>query len=284
MKGLLRMTIRYVQPQLWKGAVLTDTDRVFASILVPPGGTFQGVDIELHCHGVETTINKALLVGIDAYAIPMEDLDGALNYDQLWDKLVTKTSEDVDTLDLDTASTDTDPDFEPGELDWNEVYQFGEAPERLYKFRKLFTAANYIGSLGATGGFTHFLPGMVKNIKVRSGGTAKVTTAIMFALSSPVLDRTTTTATAPGTEVEMLQLQLLKRTAEMAIYQLIGLTEAGAETPYLDAAEFIDKTLAPDIFEESSSDFVTTTWNVTAKSTFRMSVPGELSVGTLSGE
>lgn len=278
------MTIRYVQPQLWKGAVLTDTDRVFASILVPPGGAFQGVDIEIHCHAAETVIADAVLLGIDAYAIPMEDLDGALSYDQMWDRLVTKTSEDVDTLDLDTAVADTDPDFEPGELDWNEVYQFGEAPERLYRFRKLFTAANYLPGLFATGGATHYLPGMVKRIRVRSGGTAKVTTAIMFALSSPVLDRTTTTSTAPGTEQDMLQLQLLKKTAEDAIYQLIGLVEAGAETPFIDAAAFIDKTLAPDVFEETSSQFKTTTWEVTAKSTFRMSVPGELSVGTLSGE
>lgn len=278
------MTIRYVQPQLWKGAVLTDTDRVFAAITVPPGGVFQGVDIELHCHGVETTIDKAVILGIDAYALPMEDLDAALTYGQLWDRLVSKTSEDVDTLDLDRLTEDSDPDYEPGELDWNEVYQFGQAPDRLYKFRKLFTAANYIGGLGATGAFTHYLPGMVKKIRVRDGGRAKVTTVVMFALSSPVLDRTTTTAIKAPTEAELLQLQLLKKTAEDAIYQLVGLIEAGAETPFVDAAEFIDKTLAPDPFEETAAEFATTTWQVTAKSTFRMTVPGELNVGTLSGE
>lgn len=268
-------------PQLWKAAVLTDTDRVFAAALVPPGGIFHGVDIDLKVHGVETVIANAVMLGVDAYAIPMEDLDSNLTYDSIWDLLVPKTSEDVDTLDLDPNVSDTDPDFEPGELDWNAVFDFGDPPERLYKLRRVFTAADYVGGLAATGAFTHYLPGMTKRISVRSGGRAKVTTVVMFALSAPVLDRTTTTMPTIWTESELLMLQLLKKTAEDAIYDLLGITSA---EPGLAAAGFLNRLLAPGVVEETADQFATTTWNVTAKSTFNMSVPGELDVRTLSGE
>lgn len=261
-----------------------DSDRVFAAIAIPPGGVFHAADITLKIHGAETPIAQTKLLGIDGYIVPVHDIDAGDLYDTVWDLQVPKSAEGVDTLDLDVETTDSDPDFEMGEIDWNAVFGFEHGNQRIHKSRYTFTAADYPAGLGTTGSFTHYLPTKKIRIKVRSGGRAEVPSLVMFALSSPVLDRTTATNLTMPTDQEWLQLQLLRDTATDALKQLIGLIETGAETPYVEAAAFLSKTLAPDPFEETAAEFASTTWQVLAQARFVMSVPGELSVGRLEGE
>ncbi len=109
--------ITYVQPQLWKGSNPADQDRVFAAIAIPPGGVFHSLNMKVGIHAAEVAIDKAVIYGIDGYAIPVHDADAVDTYDTIWDLQVPKTAEAVDTLDLDVELTDPDPDFEPGELD-----------------------------------------------------------------------------------------------------------------------------------------------------------------------
>lgn len=238
----------------------------------------------MKAHGAETVIANSQSWGIDAYAVPVHDLDADDLYDTIWDLQIPKATGGGTVLDLDVESADTDPDFEPGEIDWNAVYDWESGPERLYKARGSIGAADVGSGLGATGAFTHFLPRFKRNIKIRPGGRAKVATVVMFALSSPVLDRTTATGLTMPTEAGWLQLQLLRDTAIDALKSLVGLTEAGAETPYVDALTFLENTLAPDAFEETANQWGTGTWELTCTGKIVASVPGTLSIGRLASE
>ena len=123
--------ITYIQPQLWKGTVTPDTDRVIAAIAVPPGGVFHSADITVRIHGAEAAIADAIMYGMDGYIVPVHDVDAADLYDTVWDLQVPKTAENVSTLDLDVETADTDPDFEPGEIDWNAVFDWEAGPQRI---------------------------------------------------------------------------------------------------------------------------------------------------------
>ncbi len=251
---------------------------------VPPGGVFHGFRGNLRIHGAETVIANALLYGLDAYAVTLHDVDAGDTFDTVWDLQVPKTSEDVDTMDLDVETTDTDPVFEPGEHSWEKLFGWEGGIDKLLQYRRIFTAADFIGGLAATGGFTHYMPGEVKPITIRHGKIVDQATVIMMALSSPVMDRTTAGALTILSEGNFLKLQLLRDTAVDAIHQLMGAVEAGAETPYVEAAAFLDLLLSPPPTEEVAGEFGTTTWQCTLSGKVTVSVPGTINVGRLDGE
>lgn len=273
--------ISYRQPQLMKFATGVGTDRIIGALSVPPGGVFGRVSVDLRIHAAEQLAATALIYGISAYAIPITDPDAAVTYDVLWDTQVPKMDNNALVLDLDAAVSDTTPDIEPGEVDWNEVYDFTSAPSRLYRSTHIMSIAD--GSPGpmATGGATHWFPRRRHRFTLRGGGKAKVPMAIMIALSIPNLDRTTTVIAVSPTEQEWMQLQLLRDTAVDALKHLIGLIEAGAETPYVEAATYLAKLLAPDIYEETAGQLGAVSLEVLCKTVWDMAVPGTLQVGKL---
>lgn len=273
--------ISYRQPQLMKFATGTGTDRIIGALAVPPGGIFGRVSVDLRLHAAEQLAVTALIYGISAYAIPITDPDAAVTYDVLWDTQVPKMDNNSLVLDLDAVTSDTTPDIEPGEVDWNEVYDFTSAPNRLYRRTHILDITS--GSPGpmATGGGTHWFPRARHSFTLKGGGKAKVPMAIMIALSIPNLDRTIATIAPSPTEKEWMQLQLLRDTALDALKHLIGLTEPGAETPFVDAATFLAKLLAPDIHEETAAEFGAVSLQVLCKTVWDMAVPGTLQVGKL---
>lgn len=273
--------ISYVQPQLMKFATGVGTDRIIGALSVPPGGIFGNVTVDLRLHAAEQLAATALIYGISAYAIPIPDPDAAQGYDAIWDTNVPKMDNNSLVLDLDAASSDTTPDIEPGEVDWNEVYKFTSAPERLYRSTHILSIADGAPGPMATGGATHWFPRARHRFTLKGGGQAQLPTAVMIALSIPNLDRTIATIAASPTEDEWLLLQLLRDTALDALKHLIGRTEAGAETPYIEAATFLAKLLAPDIHEETAGQFGAVSLEVLCKTKWNMAVPGTLEVGKL---
>jgi len=80
-------------------------------------------------------------------------------------------------------------------------------------------------------------------------------------------------------------LQYLETVLEKAFFQLIGLTEAGAETPYEEAAAFVGQFLEQAAVDESGgASLGQVTYSVVTKATYEIDVPGAPDVAVLSSE
>lgn len=270
---------------MWWGDVDSNTDKVFAAIAIPRGGVFHGMNFDVHISNTEKLAINVVMYAITGYAVPILDPDAAALYDAIWDAQVPKAVAGGNAaLDLDTGTASTIPEYEPGLVNWAGVFDMESGPQLLYRKRKIMTIASAGKGPAATGTMTHWLPTDRVNMSVSGGQRVKVPTAIMFAMSSPVLDETTSTALTSPTEKEWVMLQYLEDTAIDALKFLIGLVETGAESPYEEAAAFLDKTLMPDPFEQDAGMFVTGTWKVAASGSFTSSVPGTMTVNTLDGD
>ncbi len=278
--------ITYKQPQIYRGSVGQGVDKVFAAIAVPRGGVFHGANIDLKLWALEQVAVNVSMYGITGYAVPILDPDAAATYDAIWDAQVPKNMiQSEGALDLDTGAADTTPEYEPGEVNWAGVFDMEGRPRRLLRVRGSMSFGDDGVGRGpfATGGATHFIPNKSFRFNIRGGFRARRPTAIMFAVSLPALDRTTTTALTSPTEDEWLMLRYLEDTAIDAMKFLIGRVEAGAKTPYTEAAVFLDKTLAPDVYEAAGTQMAVTGFELFSQSKFTMSVPGRMRA-TLDGD
>lgn len=64
--------------------------------------------------------------------------------------------------------------------------------------------------------------------------------------------------------------------------QLMGLTEAGAETPWEEAALLVEEVLEPTVIEETAANFNNGAFDVYTAMTWDISVPGRRSFNTIS--
>jgi len=278
--------ITYTQPQLWKGFCEPNKDRVFAGIAVPKGGIFHGVNLDVHLRQDQLLLRHDVMYAITGYSVPIADMDSEQDYDTIWNKQIPKNLvQGFANLDLDALLTDDRPEYEPGLVNWAGVFDMENGPRRLYRKRTLVTPTTSGSGPAGEGALTHYLPMDRVKISVAGGWRASVPTAIMFALSSPQLDQTVSAGLCiPQTDQEWMQLQYLEDTAIDALKYLIGVTSAGLQTSVEEAAVFLDKTLAPNPYEQTNGDFATQRWNITSQGSFTMSVPGTLRVGTLEGD
>lgn len=278
--------ISYTTKQGWKGHVLTNTDRVIAALALPRGGVFHGASFQVHIHSLQQIMLNAVMYGMSAYACPILDPDAAQGYDGIWDRQVPKNlleAEGVIDLDTATASIST-PEYEPGMVNWEGVYDL-DTTKRLYRKRKLLSAATAGRGPGVTGFATHWLPQDMVSVNFSGGLRVKTPTAIMLAFSAPVIGTTTTTPLTSPAEKDWIMLQFLEDTAISALKFLIGLTTGGTQEEHEESAVFLDKLLAPSFFEETASQFATPAiWEVLAHGSFTSSVPGTMSARKLDGD
>ncbi len=270
---------------MFKAGVNSDTDKVIAALPVPRGGVFHGGRFKVHVISAELTTDKVCMYALTAYAVPILVPDEVQTYDNLWDTSVPKaTIQAANALDLATRTVDATPEYEPGEVNWAGVFDMEAGPKRLYRRRTLVHATSGGPGLSATGTLTHYRPKDVIDVSIPGGLRASRPTAIMLGLSSPVFATKTTTVTATPTEKEWVMLQFLEDTAIDALKFLIGLFEATSETPYQEAAVFLDKVLMPDPAFTTAADAAAVSWDVTAQGSFTCSVPGTLRARTLDGD
>lgn len=277
--------ISYVQPQLWKGHVLTNTDRVIAAIPIPRGGVFHGMNLDVSLRGLEQLVLLEAMYAISAYIVPIPDPEGGATFQGLWDSQIPKAAASgAGNLDLDTGGNDVNPEYNPGEVNWAGVFDMESGPTLLYRKRSLVRSTESGTGKAATGTFTHYIPQARVQINLSGGQRAKVPSCVMVAVSSPAMDVTTSTTILIPTENEWTQLQYLEDTALNALRFLIGRVASGTQETASEDAAFLAKTLAPPPFEETGAEFTTITWEVTAHGKFTMSVPGTMQVRKLDGD
>ncbi len=213
------------------------------------------------------------------WLIQLDDADSVGSYENIIDERIPKYT-DVDAIDLDTNTADTTPFWEPGEADFQEVWDMDNPVRKLFMRRKTLTFATP-GSSGL-----RFQPAESPfepqwhaadsfQIKLNRRIRVRRPSVVVVAFASPGYDDTTTSRVAL-TEGEWGDIQYVEQTLERSLMDQLGKTEAGAETPYVEATDTLRKHLAPDVFEETAGAYTTEAYNVFTTLHFEHTVPGSM--------
>ena len=265
------------------------TDRVIASMPIPPGGVFMGYRAEVHVIG---QARQDVLIGNKiAFKAVIVNLSGAMDtvasVDTIFDQMVPK---DI-ILDIDAGDDDIDwddgtigqPFAEPGEPNWNELTQLGETPFGLTDIRRTITYAS--------GGAKHqifdvtnfYIPTLV--VKVGSKRQVKVRGASYFLLAAgtPVMDAVTTSVPNTIVDDRWSLLTYPDVAFDMMLPDLLGLSEAGAESPYADVAGVIADIVEPTLHEQTTGSWASAAYTIFADWKCRIATPGRPQMRTLKG-
>jgi len=267
---------------------LTDSagDSILTAFDLPADSVLKHVSCEVQMVGVQAALEreKALMYAVAGYVFKVEDPDDVVAYDTLWDRFVPKYT-DVDTMDLNTGTVESAPFWEPGEANFDEIFDIGDMPRKIFMRRKLLSFAD-VGNAGirfqpAESPFEpQWIPADKFHIRLNRPIRVSSPSVVIFALASPALDDTTTSRTHL-TENEWGRIQFVESTLEMSLIDQLNLVQAGAETPWEDASVLLRKHLAPDVFEQTGATFLTESWNVFTQLQFTHSVPGSMDFRTV---
>lgn len=259
-------------------------DRVFASApIAMEGGRFHGAWATAKIIGAaDQNIGQAVIaMGRGVVAIQADPDDGASDIDEVWDRIVPKdeafvgtaATQQVDT-DIDVGSEDTDPFGEPGIPNPNVLAESsGIWAERVWDWSHIFTFAD------TSDGFKDATPDTyIPNTVVSMQASKNVTMTdipgyAMFAFGNPGLTQTTSVVQDVLEGREYLMLRHLTRLLDEFWMQMVGLDEAGAESPYIDIAALIIELTEPVVQEETAGAWASTSYNVWAESHVITSVP-----------
>ncbi len=266
--------------------VASNSDAVFFGISLPSGSVIHDIKCKV---SVASQADVARAVGlfyaIEGWILPMLDPDGGGTFDALFDTLVPKDS-DSDVLDLDTGAVDTTPFFEPGEVDWSDIVDVGLRPERIYSRKRLMSIssgnARFIFQDNQSPFAVKWIAGDTFSIHIKKRFSVRQPSIMAFALANPAMDDTTATTETALSENEWPRVKFMKDVLTLALHHVLGLTEAGAETPWVEAAALVKKHLEPDVIETVGGSFGSQAYEVFAEGIVDHSVEGEMAIGALS--
>lgn len=235
-------------------------------------------------------LDGALVYGADGFVVPHPDPDTPDSVDDLWDRMVAVdvgVSAGGGDLNLDTTGAATGAQFEAGELNLNNVIDMHtyDDDNHWFKRRKILSfATSPTGFHWVTGGVSTYSP--VDFFKVRSRRNVSVEFMCMslFGITMPALSGTTATQVGTPTTQQWMMQKYLEVVLEQAWMHLVGLVEAGAETPWEDAALFLEDLLEPPPHEADAASWFTDSFRVWSNFTFDISVPGRREFKVLTGE
>ena len=208
--------------------------------------------------------------------VEIEDLVNS--QDALWDRFVPKdsdTSEVAGTyqLDLSRDSQDVTPFEEPGESSPNELFGVKEPSTLLYRRDRMSSMATspagYEGSSVDTYSLVErFNPSAQRSVHFPQGGF------VAIGIACPSFDdvqNANPNAMADVKDVLMYtNLPDFLHTARLA---LIGATESGAESPFVDVLSLIEELVEPSVVEDTVNRWANRDINVFSRFIFDVTVP-----------
>lgn len=277
------MSTRLVANRMYAQQVAAGADQVVAGLWVPAKSTIQRVSG--YCTfeaSVERGLNEVAQGALAAYVLPVVDPDSSGTMAVLWDTQVPKDST-ADILDLDAGTADVTPFWEPGEVHWEQVFDVGSQPVRL--FQRHFLASMGMNAIAVNrdpeSTFDYeYIGGKTIRWDLKGPLSVAGPSLLAIAAASPATDRTSATAAVAGiAEEDWAQLQFIDEVLERAMLHVLGLVEAGAETPFEEATALLRQHLDPSVLEVSGGIFQPTTWNLVGEAQMTIDVQGSLPRG-----
>lgn len=265
-------------------------DTVIFGAPIPPGGKLTQINFQFSTFfATRQATDIVLAYGLGIYVLPVLDPDAGGTYDAIWDTLVPKDELQADdALDLDTGVADTTAEFEPGQMNLNAVLGIGVADVVEVFKRRTFIDPSSSGMAGIhwdTDKF-YYWPSDSFRTKISKQVRVEQPAVVLVGMSSPVTSSSTTTLEPAPTKQEWGMMMFLESTLEDMMKLLIGLPEAGAESPYVEASQFLADLLEPLVYESTgrAADLVSTGLNYNAKATFQVVMPGTKTMSNLTSE
>lgn len=260
--------------------VSPNQDKVIVSVPIPANTTFNGLWIEGNILATSRlTALCACAYGVSGYIIPVDDPDSAIVIDTLWDEKVPK-DDSIDaagSLDLDTAGEDTSPEFELGETDISELLGITTAPQMVFERRELLTASKCLATFHLDGAspFTdhYYFPYDQFRLRIRKRFFVKNASYLLVGLSQPAYAQTRNLFKSFNSIQEWSTLQYLGETLKDMFKFVVNTIEAGAESPYQEAANLISDFLE-EFQEQNAGSFQGIPLRMVARTTVDMSVQG----------
>jgi len=258
--------------------VIADSDDVLAGVWLPAKTRVLGVSGYASFSGTQQGLGVAVMGAVEGWVLPVEDPDTAQTMEIVWDLFVPKDT-GANVLDLDTATQVTTPFFEPGEVYWESIFDIGTQPRRLYHHHFMSTVAHNAVAVNRdpeTPFLYEFLPGKV--VRFGSGPfSVDGPSLLVFGAAAPLMDVTSASAALDAlAEEDWGQLQFIDHVLERAQLSLLGLVEAGAETPWEEAAVLLRTYLDPIVLEETAGSFVGINWSVKGEMEVIVEVQGKM--------
>ncbi len=279
---------RMKRTTMFQRQVTSSSDKVVSGIWMPANSILHSargyVDFESEVIGVA----QQMFVGAASmWWLPVDDLDTTGTMDSVWDSQVLKDSAVV-SLDLDTQTLRTNPEFEAGEAKWAKLFDVGVEVKHLW--RDKFMSSIVRNSVGInqdpeTPFAYEYIPVGTLNPQLPVTIRNSTPGLLVVGCSAPTLDATSASEAIAGlAEEDWGQLQYIDHVMERAMLNLLGVQEAGAETPWEEATTLLKRYLRPLVMEDNAASFVPVTWNVHGEMDYTIEVEGTMGRRTLSLE
>lgn len=259
-------------------------DSVLMGISLPSDSVIHGISFEGGCTvdqpSTELATNVVSSYALEAWVLPIDDPDATADFDDVWDTLVPKDT-DVQTLDLDAETPDTQIFYEPGEVDWQDVFDVGIRPHRLWHHHKTISVMNTLGVKfvdSQTPFEPKWQPGDMYSFHRREPIRISQPSVMLIGCGVPAGDDTTNVVELPLGEDEWPRVKYLGDTLVLALQSVLGLVESGAETPWDEAADLLQRHLDPDVMELDASFYLATIMRFFGEMVVDHSVVGELAI------
>ncbi len=267
--------------------LLLGTDRVLTGMSLPIGTIINNIRGEITLLGTPAALHRLDIVAyaMELWLIPVGDPDAGTAMNTTVDGRVPKDSDSL-VMDLDIGATDATPFWEPGEVAWSQVFDVGYTPEMLYHRDEFLTYAS--GAVhkfqdGVTPFANEWMAGLKFNYGVKRRLRVTQPSILVAIVASPNLDETDPTEPTQMAETEWPRIQYIESMLEQSLIHLLGLTETGAETPWIEAPASILAHVEPDMFEEDAGAFVAQEYRAFGEMIVDHTVEGKMGGITITG-
>ena len=272
----------------WSRSASAGGDVVVSAADIPNESTLNQTFGEAHNRWPSTPVASPVLYGMFGQVIPHSDPEQADPYEDMWDKYVDKAEDaSVTSLWISTGSAASAPVFEPGEMNWEDLTDLAVVSDEseFLAYRKMLSFANSPIGFESGAPDTYYPADIVSLNRRKSRIRNGLYSAAITVISVPSMDDTSTALYSPVTnDSDWLFLKYASLTMKQAWMYLSGVTETGAESPYEDAALFMEEYLSPPVYEGVGYEFNSTTALIAGTMTYDVSVPGDKHFGTISGQ
>lgn len=264
-------------------------DLVVASMPIPPGGVFLGFRAELHGialqHTLVTDFAAAFVRGVIVQT-GGSMMDASLSLDTLFDQMVPKDVDlsvvaGADDIDWDDGAVAT-PFEEPGHINWNDMVELGARPIPIINREVFVSFASAAGKFPHVDTTDEYYPTWRMNIGSNKPVRLTGPGYFLLAVGSPSWDEVTTTVPSTIAEFQYSLLTYPDIMFDMMLPDLLGISEATAESPFSNAASAALDFVEPIIHEDTDGDFRSTAWHVGTKYSTRILTPGRPQMKVLS--
>ena len=280
------MGTRILARRIFFTSVVNGADGVVFGVWLPARTRVHGISgfIGLEGATVQTSLTYNM-AGIEGWVLPISDPDQSDSMAIIWDKLVPKDT-GANTMDLDSATADGAPFYEPGETIWEGFFPIGANPKRLF-YRELMFGIGYNSVLVNQDPETpfgmQFIPGIRQKIGTKPFSVSEPS-LLVFAVASPDTTQTSSSAAILAlAEEKWGQLQYIDHVMERAMLSLLGLTEAGAETPWNEATLLLRDYIDPVVYETVAGALAPLTWRTFGMAMIDLTVQGTMAKHVLTG-